>query len=90
MAGKILQSFAALYFAAGVFSLFLIPASAFGWLGIVQDPLTGIFALILGLPWTLLLNLTEAINLYFAFFVSAVGIVVNACILYWLGARLSK
>lgn len=87
MAGKILRVFTYLYLFGGIFSLYLIPASAFGWLGIVQDPLSGIFALLFGLPWTLLLNLSEATNLYFSFFVAAAGIAVNTLILLWLSRR---
>ena len=71
----------------GIFFLMLIPASVNGWFGIVPDPLSGIFALIFGMPWTLLLNLTEATNLYVSFVVSAAGIAVNSLFLFWLSKR---
>jgi hypothetical protein len=39
-----------------IISVVLIPASSAGLFGLESDPLSGIFAFILGLPWTLLLG----------------------------------
>jgi len=83
----ILRSFAIIYTVMGIFFLMLIPASVNGWFGIVPDPLSGIFALIFGMPWTLFLNLTEATNLYVSFLVSAGGIAINSLFLFWLSKR---
>ena len=41
---------------ACVFALLFIPASAQGWFGITSDPLAGIFAALLSLPWILALD----------------------------------
>ncbi len=45
------------YAVACVLSLLLVPASLYGWFGLERDPLSGVFAALLGMPWVLLLSL---------------------------------
>ena len=87
MGKKILRSFTIIYTVMGIFFLLLIPASVNGWFGMVPSKLSGIFAMIFGLPWTLHLNLSEATTPYESFFVSAAGIALNSLILFWLSRR---
>ena len=41
-----------LYVAACVLSLLVIVASDGRWFGVARDPLSGIYAIVLGLPWS--------------------------------------
>ncbi len=38
-------------------ALFLFLSGTFGWFGVEQDPLAGVFLIPLGLPWNLLVDL---------------------------------
>lgn len=51
-----LKLLALIYVLACVFALLFIPASARGWFGLASDPLAGIFAGLLSLPWILVLD----------------------------------
>jgi len=53
--------------------LWLIPASAKGWLGITPDPLSAVFAILLALPWSILLSTVGDFGA--PFFAIAVGII---------------
>ena len=75
-----------------VLSLIVVPLSAIGALGIARDPLAAVFAILLALPWSPLLDripgeTSTAINLAFL----AVGMIVNAGVLLaicrWAGKR---
>jgi hypothetical protein len=52
MCNAIKWSFAAAY----ALALFLLAASTWGWLGAERDPLSGIFLIPLGMPWTLFIG----------------------------------
>jgi vacuolar-type H+-ATPase subunit I/STV1 len=43
------------YAALSALSLFLIPVSVFGWFGAEKDPLGAVYAILLALPWSMLL-----------------------------------
>jgi len=43
------------YGVAGVLSLLVIPVSAKGWFGLAPDPLAAVFAILLAMPWGLML-----------------------------------
>lgn len=87
MVGKILTALAFAYLLAGIVSLWFVPASAYGWLGVEPDPLAGIFALILSLPWSLALRLLAEPGPVLAGIGCAIGIAINFALLLWL-ARL--
>lgn len=76
------------YLLVGIFSLLLIPASLYEWFGIEKDPLSGVYALILGLPWTRLLFLFEEVSTWFALVFTAFGILINASLLFFIAGRL--
>ena len=83
---RILLVVLALYVAAELLALFAIPASVEGWAGIEPDPLSGIFALLLALPWSLVLLALPDAGPWASFFICAAGIAINAAIL-WRAAR---
>ena len=63
-------------------SLVVVPLSAIGALGIERDPLAAAFAILLALPWSMLLDWvpgsdSAAVNLA----VLAVGMIVNVALL---------
>jgi hypothetical protein len=43
---------AALYALLCLIALLFVPASIYGWFGVAQDPLGGVFAILLALPWS--------------------------------------
>lgn len=53
---RVVRLLIAVYAALCLVALWLIPASAHGWFGIEPDPLAAVFALLLALPWSLLLR----------------------------------
>lgn len=89
MLGKIMKGAAFLYLAGGVIALLMIPASIYGWLGVTPDPLSVIFALLFGLPWTLALRFFAEVGTVVAFLVSAIGIALNSALLLWLSRKAS-
>ncbi|MCM8557618.1 hypothetical protein [Sphingomicrobium sediminis] len=56
-AQRVLLGFGIVYALAGLLALIVIPASVYGWFGVESDPLSGVFALLLALPWTIALYL---------------------------------
>ncbi|WP_265564444.1 hypothetical protein [Sphingomicrobium arenosum] len=74
------------YGAASLLALFAIPASVEGWVGVEPDPLSGIFALILALPWSLALLLFTDAGPWASFLICAAGIAIN-CAIIWRMAR---
>ena len=71
--------FAVLY----VLAVFLLLVGTFGWFGQERDPLSGVFLILLGMPWIWLLDAAglEGPSV-------AIGApLVNAAILYWLWKR---
>ena len=85
-----LKIIAFIYLLFGIASLLMVPAGLYEWFGIEQDPLSGVFALLLALPWTLSLNLFKETSTYFSLMVSAIGIAINSAFLFWLARPGSK
>ena len=68
----------------------LIPAADQGWLGVSKDPLSGVFVIILALPWTLLLPHFGDIGIAGAVAVILAGMAFNIAILLVIGRLLSR
>jgi hypothetical protein len=51
-----------LYGALCVVALWFIPASAHVWLGVALDPLSAVYAMLLALPWALLLHFVPEVG----------------------------
>ena len=75
----IFLGFTALY----VLALALLAVGTFGWFGQERDPLSGIFLMPLGLPWTFI---GDRIGLGGPL-LAILSPLVNAGILYWLWRR---
>ena len=73
-----------LYAALCVVALWFIPASAYGWLGVEPDPLAGVFAILLALPWTLLLRLMPNPEPWPSAALLAAGMAMNVWLLWRL------
>lgn len=73
-----------LYAAFCAAALWFIPASAYGWLGVEPDPLAGVFAILLALPWSLLLRLIPNPTPWPAGVFLAAGMAVNVWLLWRL------
>ncbi|AHY45615.1 Hypothetical Protein RradSPS_0332 [Rubrobacter radiotolerans] len=67
-------------------ALVLVPASAEGWFGLEPDPLGGVFAILLALPWSVALMALsgDRMGLWPAMTILVCGMAVNALALLWL------
>ena len=77
---RILRGLLIGYAILGLLSLLLVPASLYGWLGSESDPLSGVFALLLAMPWTILLTLLGDIGTWGSLAFSAAAIALNVAI----------
>jgi uncharacterized membrane protein len=80
---------AVIFAAVSVLALLAIPSSAAGW--ITPDPLSAVPAILLGLPWSVLLLWlvdTDALTINFA--LVAVSLAINASLLWLLGRTISR
>jgi hypothetical protein len=86
MRWRVLRILFLIYVAWGVFALLLVPLSALGI--IATNPLAAILALVLGLPWSVLLTwwIDTSIGL-FNFLLLIVAIAINAAILRFIARR---
>ncbi|MGH8703085.1 MAG: hypothetical protein ACREVR_18180 [Burkholderiales bacterium] len=84
-----------LYAALCVVALWFIPASVHGWLGVEPDPLAGVFAMLLALPWTRLLRLVPDAGPWPSAALLAAGMAMNVWLLWrlqrwWQRSRASR
>lgn len=68
-------------------SLLLIPAAAYHWMGVAEDPHAGDFAFILGLPWTLVLMGLGSPPRWLSVAIVMLGMTMNILLILWLGYR---
>ena len=79
------------YAAACLFALLLIPAGAFGWFGVTADPVAGVPAYVLGLPWTLLAAQMDADpDVTWAVLLTAAAMSLNLAIVVEVGRKLVR
>lgn len=81
---KLLRWLAIAFAVAGTLAILVVPASVYGIAGIEPDPLSGIFALLLGLPWTLVLHFFDDIGTWGSLTICAFGVALNVFILWHL------
>ena len=84
---RVIRVLMALYAALCMVALWFIPASVHGWLGVEPDPLAAVFALLLALPWSLLLRLVGDPGPWLATALLAAGMVLNLWLLWRLQNR---
>jgi len=82
MGGRICRIAVTIYQVLCALALLVVPLSAMGAFGLEPDPLAAVFAVILALPWSMLLDRlvgdgSTALNLAFL----ALGMVINAALL---------
>ncbi|WP_343343755.1 hypothetical protein WJT74_08680 [Sphingomicrobium sp. XHP0239] len=70
------------YVILGILALLAIPASVFGWLGVESDPLSGIFALLLAMPWTIALYLLGDVGTWGSLAFCTLAIALNAFLIW--------
>lgn len=87
---RLLIALTIIYGLLGLVALFLIPASVFGWAGVAADPLSGVFALLLALPWTILLYLMGDIGTWGSLAFCAAAIALNTYLLWRLARRFGR
>ena len=84
---RVIRVLMALYAALCVVALWFIPASVHGWLGVEPDPLAAVLALLLALPWSLLLRLVGEPGPWVATALLAAGMASNLWLLRRLQSR---
>ncbi len=87
---RISRVIAAIYGFLCVAALLLIPASLGGWFGMERDPLAGIFAIVLGAPWSYILNFLPNLSIWFNVAAVALGMVMNFLIILVAGDLLGR
>jgi hypothetical protein len=80
----------AAYILVSVASLLLIVASNYGWFGVQQDPLSAVFALLIALPWSLMLLLLDDSGPLASGLLLCTGMVINATIMMHLLSRTGR
>lgn len=78
---RISRVIAAIYGFLCVAALLLIPASLGEWFGMERDPLAGIFAIVLGAPWSYILNFAPNLGIWFNVAAVALGMAMNFLII---------
>ena len=81
---KGLRIFATVYALLGALAVLAVPASLYGVAGMAEDPLSGIFALLLAMPWALLLDPLGIDGTWSTLAYCAAGIILNFLILWRL------
>ncbi|MGI9482537.1 MAG: hypothetical protein ACR2OR_09290 [Hyphomicrobiales bacterium] len=79
--------------AAAAFLFFGLMALLAGWFDVANDPLSYIFAVLLGMPWTFAVDALATNSLFWNSVMMICAICINAAIVYmvfsWIGRRLS-
>ena len=83
--GSLCRIFTAVYLIISIASVLLIPASDAGFFGLKPEPLSAVFAIFLGLPWsTMLGDYASDTSLLWNLFLFLLGPALNALILILL------
>lgn len=83
--GSLCRIFTAVYLIISIASVLLIPASDAGFLGLEPEPLSSVFAIFLGLPWsTMLGDYASDTSLVWNMFLFILGPAFNVLILILL------
>ena len=86
---RLTRAVCALYVAVCLVALFLIPASARGWFGVEPDPLAGVFAYLLSLPWSLLAARVAGASEFGNMVLIATAMALNLAIIFAVGRWLA-
>jgi hypothetical protein len=93
MAAQIVRIFFWLYVLAAVAAVALVPISFYELFGVAKDPLSGIPAILLGIPWSIALGFLfadfELPRAVFAL-IGILPLVINAALLWLLQRRLAR
>lgn len=81
---------AGLYILLCAGALLLVPASAYGWLGVEPDPLSGVFAFVLALPWVMLATALTAPPMWLTLAIMVLGMAINVAIILAIGRWLAR
>lgn len=87
---RIVRAVMTVYALLALAALLLIPASSFGWFGIARDPLGRMFALILSLPWSPLLDPVLPDSMAGGVIAAATGMAVNVALPWRVARRLGR
>lgn len=86
---RVSRVLAGVYATACLAALALIPISSRGWFGVEPDPLAGVLAIVLAMPWSLALQWLHGGGPWPGMLVVLAGMAANFGIILWLG-RVSR
>ena len=71
-------------------ALLIIPASAYSWWGFEPDPLSGVFAIIMAMPWAMALWALDGTEIWLSIVLLAICMGANLAIIVSLGRWLRR
>ena len=86
---RVSRLLAGVYAAMCLAALALIPISSRGWFGVEPDPLAGVLAIVLAMPWSFALQWLHGGGPWPGMLVVLAGMAANFGIILWLG-RVSR
>lgn len=86
---RVSRVLAGVYAAMCLAALALIPISSRGWFGVEPDPLAGVVAIVLAMPWSFLLQWLPGGGPWPGMLLVLAGMAANVAIMLWLG-RVSR
>lgn len=87
---KAARRLAGLYALLCLAALALVPANARGWFGMEPDPLSGLYAIVLALPWSLILARPPGLSVTAGVLLIVLGMAANAALILWIGTRFRR
>ena len=87
---RLTKAVCAIYVVACLGALFLIPASAHGWLGLAPDSPVVAFAKLLSLPWSLLLAQVATQGVFGTVMLVAAAMALNLALIFAVGRWLAR
>jgi predicted anti-sigma-YlaC factor YlaD len=84
----LLRAVTVIYGLACVVSLMIMAVHTQGWFGVAPEGLAAVYALVLAMPWTLLLSILGPGNMLYAVLLTLAGMGINIAFLLWLQRRL--
>lgn len=87
---RFFRALAALYALLCLVALLFVPASVYGWFGIAKDPLGGVFAILLALPWSAALGHLPTMGMLATLVLLIFAMAINIAILLGLGRLASR
>ena len=87
---RFIRGLALAYALLCLLALLVIPASIHGWFGIEKDPLGGVFAILLAMPWSMALGEFPTLGTAATVLLLLVGMSANVAILLGIARLIAR